>query len=87
MADNYPKLTELLQTFPSLKDAVFDLDGLAARAEKASSGERHAIAFVARVFNAHAKAGIPDFDAIAALSVWDREHRAAFLAWAADPLA
>ena len=50
-------------------------------------GARWAGIFVLSVWNADAPGdfGLPAFDVHSALSVWDRAHRAAFLAWAADP--
>jgi hypothetical protein len=91
MTDHYPKMTKLCATFPALVGlpgtSPFDAEALHQHATSpaATSGSVAATAFVLSVFNAtHWRALLP-FDVVHALSIWDTEHRAAFLAWATAP--
>ncbi|HVK70365.1 MAG TPA: hypothetical protein VM694_38190 [Polyangium sp.] len=81
----------LALSFPTLHDAPgvnpWAPDRLAAWAKSsASSGGRHAAAFVLGVYSRTLPAmlGLP-FDMHAAVETWDAEHLAAFQAWVADP--
>lgn len=45
----------------------------------------HAARFILAVWSKNDESSRTPFDVIAALAVWNEEHRAAFLAWAATP--
>lgn len=84
-------IISLALTFPTLRDAPgvnpWDPDRLAAWAKSAaSSGGRHAAAFVLGIYARALPSalGVP-FDFHRAVETWDAEHLAAFQAWAADP--
>lgn len=93
--NNYPRLSDLAETFHSLRRAQgvrpFDPEKLARWAGPASHGERLAVQFVLTVFNGGAvRAGaygehITVFDIDEAYGTWDRENWAAFANWAARP--
>jgi hypothetical protein len=81
----------LALSFPTLQDAPgvnpWDPNRLAAWAKSsASSGGRHAAAFVLGVYSRTLPAALAvPFDMHAAMETWDVEHLAAFQAWVADP--
>ena len=50
-----------------------------------SSGAFHAATFVLAVYNNEAPWRSGRFNVVAAMGVWDDEHRRAFVAWARDP--
>lgn len=52
----------------------------------ASHGERCAAQFVLSVWNCFDTPRCGKFDVIEAFNVWDTDHRAAFLAWALNPV-
>jgi hypothetical protein len=86
-------IKELARTFPSLAelemfqpDAHFDGDEMDAfRSGVLCHGGKCAFQFIASVWNPTAKRKCGKFDLHDAMSVWDDEHRAAFVAWATDP--
>jgi hypothetical protein len=86
------KWIALAETFPSLRECpevrTGELATISARAGTNEmegmygAGKGHAARFVLSLFRG---ASFPAFDVIAAMSRWDGEHRAAFVAWASDP--
>jgi hypothetical protein len=65
---------------------TWDVDDFMAHLGTASTGERHAMLFIANVWNpGYAKKEGWIFDIIAASQEWDRQHHLAFLAWAMKP--
>jgi len=86
---HYPRVTALALTFPTLNraDGVVPFDAKAfarwARGPTRSDAARHAARFVLRTYNTSFPC--KPFDVVAAMVVWDRQHREAFLAWARDP--
>jgi hypothetical protein len=83
-------MTEIAERFRALRDAPgvrpFDPERLDAWAVGAASETSADCArFVLHVWNLNAEWSCGSFDAVRALGRWDAEHRAAFLAWAADP--
>lgn len=85
-------MTALCSTLPSLRGQPgtepFDAERLYAwltTSGARTSGNAAAVAFVLAVFNESAWRERFPFFVGDALSVWDLEHRRAFLAWAADP--
>jgi hypothetical protein len=87
----YPRMTALARSFPSLHDAdgVEPFDAMRlydwVQGGAATGGNRRAVAFVLLVFNGREWREECPFHLDEAMSVWDREHIAAFLAWARDP--
>lgn len=45
----------------------------------------HAARFILAIWSQNDERDETPFDVIAAFAVWNEEHRAAFLAWAANP--
>ena len=89
---NYPKMTALCATFPSLRGQPgaepFDAEALhswVTTSGARTSGNAAAVAFVLSVFNEDAWQERMRFRVGDALGVWDLAHRQAFLAWASDP--
>lgn len=87
-----PRLMSLARSFPCIRHAPcvalghrFDAPALDAWARKASSGERHAIAFILSLYNSTAKWKCGPFNLAKAVSCWDSGNLAAFQAWAAAP--
>lgn len=85
------KMTELALTFPTLRDAPgvkpFDtglLDAWAAAGGR-GSGSQHATRFLLAVWNSEGEWTSGTFDAVKAMSSWDTNHRAAFVAWCNNP--
>lgn len=84
-------MTTLARSFPTLGPALgvapWSPEELEAWAcgPIPGSGALHAARFVLTVWNSHAAWACGRFDALLALGAWDRQHRAAFLAWAAQP--
>jgi hypothetical protein len=93
--NNYPRMTELARTFPTLGRfgdppgvEPFDAEVLhhwITTSGARTSGNHHAVAFVLNVFNSPEWFKVMPFDVVHAFSCWDDEHRAAFLAWARAP--
>lgn len=98
--NNYPRMSALARTFPSLAritggagnaaPGVAPFDALELHTWVTTSGARtsgnyHAVAFVLNVFNGPEWGEKMPFDVVQAFAVWDRPHREAFLAWARDP--
>lgn len=88
--DNRTLIANLASRFPVLESAPgikeWDsqkLDEWAATV--ASTGERHAAAFVLHVWNCYHDWNVGRFDVMEALRTWDRENAAPFLEWAKDP--
>jgi hypothetical protein len=80
LANQFP----VLENAPGINDWNPEkLDEWAAG--KASSGERHAAAFVLRVWNYYNDWKVGQFDVMAALSTWDEENRRPFVEWARKP--
>jgi hypothetical protein len=84
-------MEELALSFHGLRAAdgvrPFDAETLDAWAcgPAPGSGALNAARFVLSVWNSRAKWRCGRFDVVDALSCWDAEHRAAFLAWAQEP--
>lgn len=85
-------MAKLAASFPTLKDAPgvapFEpraLDRWASSSPAVTSGSLAAARFVLSVFNPSTAFECGRFDLHEALSVWDADHRAAFLAWATAP--
>lgn len=57
----------------------------AAEGKAPSTSAYHAARFLLAVWSKGAEWDNTPFDVFAAMTVWDEPHRAAFLAWAADP--
>ena len=84
------RMKKLARTFPSLCRVFDDLhpwdaDKLERWARKASHGEQVSAQFILAVWDPSHEWQCGRFDAMEALRVWDEEHRAAFLSWAANP--
>jgi hypothetical protein len=45
----------------------------------------HAARFILGIWGEGSESKCTPFDVFAALTVWDEEHRAAFIVWAANP--
>ena len=89
--DATERIRELVHSFPTLQRAPgtspWDprrLDGWAA-SPAPSDGARHAAAFVLAVWDRVATWECGRFSVVDAYSVWDKEHRYAFLHWAHNP--
>ena len=95
----WARFATMARAFPSLIDWVpsqredWDAESFAAANAGRSGGEKDAALFVLSVWNSTTdwadyglqRAGSGRFDLHAALSNWDAEHHAAFLAWARAP--
>lgn len=82
-------ITTLAKSFPCIRRLVpepWDVQKFMAPINVVSTGERHAMLFVASVWNpGYAAEEGWRFDAIDALTSWDSANRAAFIAWAQKP--
>lgn len=85
------RLHDLGCTFPSLRSKLkkaewLDLTTLENFAEgnAPTPSADHAARFILALWS-RGEEKLTPFDAVTALIVWDEEHRAAFLAWAANP--
>jgi hypothetical protein len=84
-------MTAFVRTFPCVRNApgisTWDANLLDAWAAETplSNGELLTARFLLAVWDPSQSWRCGAFDVMAALRVWDREHRAAFLAWATDP--
>ncbi len=83
----------LARSFPSLRTAVprdpknWDIDQFMNWLPRASNGEKHAMLFIANVWNPNnAKAKGWEFDFFEAFGTWDTSHRDAFTAWTKFPV-
>lgn len=92
LRDRYHRIVELALSFPTLASNFPWLTAEKWEADKFDKmigpqcdGAIHAARFVLSVWNPHPKRKCGKFDLHNALSCWDRQHRAAFLAWAQDP--
>jgi hypothetical protein len=86
VARNFPTLRKVL-TDDGLflnEDGSIDLNKLAIWGRHASSGEKHAVAFVCNLYNSRGAWDCGTFRFFDAWGTWDAEHRAAFRAWAAE---
>lgn len=91
MVNKYPRMSQFARTLPlfapggSKEGAAgvepFDPLRLHEQAATWSHGERMAVQFLLAIFNYTEY----QFDVMEAFSVWDDEHRAAFLRWATGP--
>src|SRR4051794_12921013 len=86
------RLNDLACTFPRLRlvrwqGGWLDLSTLMdfAQGKAPSTSAYHAVRFILAVWSGGAEWDRKPFDVLAAMTVWDEEHRAAFLAWAAKP--
>lgn len=84
------RMTRLAESFPALagKPGVFpwdpdELDGWASSV--ASSGERHAAAFVLGVWNKYAEFKVGRFDLHKSMACWDPGNLRALVAWIQAP--
>ncbi len=87
----------LIESFPALRRKVgrefldslqsqeFDSKDFAARFAGASTSESQAAVFVRSVWGGSGKTELGEFRFVEALSCWDSENRAAFVAWCSDP--
>lgn len=83
-------ITLIATRFPTMRDRVhhttWDVDEFMAHLGTASTGEQHAMRFIASVWNPqYAREMGWNFDAVEAVGSWDREHRLAFASWITDP--
>lgn len=89
--DYYAQASALAREFPVLRDAPgiapFDAPTLARWARRqGSTATQQAAAFVLSVFNFKARwAGLPMFNAVHAMAVWDDAQRAVFRRWCIAP--
>lgn len=84
------KMTELAQTFPSMRGArgidPFDPQVLNRWASGgASHGERVTATFLLAIWDRSTDWEAGRFDLMEALEVWPPSHREPFLRWASDP--
>lgn len=87
-------IVALAESFPCLRGKCetitpqnWDVDQWVKNSKKWSHSERAAAMFVALVWNYHgARSKKWMFDSVDALGVWDPSNRAAFLAWAKNPV-
>lgn len=85
------RMSILAKSFPTLRGArglaPWDPEALDSWAcgPVPGSGAQHAARFVFAVWNSAARWSCGRFDAVRALGSWDRDHQAAFLAWATEP--
>jgi len=79
----------LANSFPCLKGSVpepWDVNRFMRSLGVASTGERHAMLFIAIVWNpAYAESQGWRFNLFDALACWDSSNRAAFQAWIENP--
>jgi len=86
-------IVELVHSFPvlhrqfaNLTEKNWHIDGFMDSASAVSTSARHAMLFIAGVWDASwLRSRQLQFDAIDAMSAWDREQRAAFIAWCQAP--
>lgn len=88
-------MVDLALTFPSMRrkaahsdeimECLKDFDALRMHDLSLgwSSGEKLVVHFLCAVWNYGVWGG--KFDCVRAITIWDREHQAAFAAWAKDP--
>lgn len=86
------RMTALARSFPTLAARAEGVDPWNAEVLDGwacgpvpGSGALHAARFVLAVWNGYAKWECGPYLAVEAMSVWDREHRSACVAWATDP--
>jgi hypothetical protein len=93
------RVVRLALTFPTVADACErnelviaaqgwsapEVERFACRSAAATSGSRHACAFLLGVWSNAYTYACGRFDVHKALATWDDEHRAAFLSWAQAP--
>ena len=95
--DTDVRILQLVESLPSLAEAM-DIDGMLAKGwdpgaldawagsdPGVTAAAQHAARFVLSVWNPTTTWSCGRFGVHAALSVWDLEHREAFLLWAARP--
>jgi hypothetical protein len=88
---SYPKITNLVRQFPTLRNAEgvepFEATKFEAwvRNHSPGGGAIHAARFVLGVFNSRARWKLGAFNVFDALDCWDAAHREAFLKWARNP--
>lgn len=88
--DDRARMTSLAKQFPVLENAPGVNDWNPIRLDEwattvASSGERHAAAFILHVWNCHHEWQVGRFDVMYALSTWDGGNRRPFVEWAKNP--
>lgn len=87
----FPRVTELARTFHSLERAEgiepFDAEALwiCAQNEHLTPAEHQAAVFILNVWGGPNDRPWPTFDVMEAVSRWDNQNRAAFVAWAKEP--
>ncbi len=84
------RMSEMADAFPALRNAPgifpFEPRKLAAWSRKASHGENCAARFVLGVWTGKGMfPGVKAFNFFEAMGVWDKDNRAAFLAWCKEP--
>lgn len=86
------RLKILARTFPALRAALSPADRLDlstlmefAEGRAPSTSAFHAARFILAVWSEGDEWNCTPFDVFAAMTVWDEEHREAFLAWPANP--
>ena len=81
IAKKFPALTPHVQSLTS-----WDIDSFMEWLPRSSTGERHAMLFVAVVWNpTYAAQQGWEFNIVRAAGDWDQQHHNAFLAWAMNP--
>ena len=85
------KIIEIAKRFPALQHHVenltsWDIDRFMEWLPRASTGERHAMLFIASVWNPRYALEMEwRFNIVVAAGEWDQQHHNAFLAWAMKP--
>jgi hypothetical protein len=81
IAKKFPALTPHVQSL-----TAWDIDDFMVWLPRASTGERHAMLFIANVWNPRYAAEMGwSFNIVVAAGEWDQAHHNAFLAWAMKP--
>ena len=85
--DSNPRFQSLVISFMLDKPGVmpFNPHRLDESASGASHGERCVIQFLLNLWNSDIEWACGTFDALEALSVWDKGQRQPFLQWASNP--
>lgn len=91
MRPSEQKIIAIAKKFPALEGHVrdltsWDIDEFMRWLPRASTGERHAMLFIANVWNPRYALEMEwRFNIVVAAGEWDQQHHNAFLAWAAKP--
>ena len=91
MRPSEQKIIKIAKMFPTLERHVahleeWDVEAFMDWLPRASKGERHAMLFIAVLWNpTYAASQGWEFNIIRAAGEWDQAHHNAFLAWALKP--